>query len=67
MRQLLGLTPAETRVALALLAGNSARAVASHLQISENTVKTHIKGIYAKAGVRRLTDLLRLLFALHDA
>lgn len=46
-----GLTPAEARVAIALLEGSSAREVADYLNVSPHTVRTQLKQIYAKLGV----------------
>jgi DNA-binding NarL/FixJ family response regulator len=47
----LGLTQRESEVLALLVAGHSNRAVAGKLVISEDTVKTHIRGLYRKLGV----------------
>ncbi len=47
----LGLTQRESEVLALLVAGLSNRAVAAKLVISEDTVKTHIRGLYRKLGV----------------
>ncbi|GAA2361317.1 response regulator transcription factor [Saccharopolyspora halophila] len=47
----LGLTQRESEVLELIVAGHSNRAVASKLVVSEDTVKTHIRGLYRKLGV----------------
>lgn len=49
--QAFGLTVRESEVASLLLQGLSNREIAESLSISEHTVKTHLKGIFHKAGV----------------
>lgn len=46
----LGLTQRESEVLALLVAGLSNRAIASRLVVSEETVKTHSRGIYRKLG-----------------
>jgi DNA-binding CsgD family transcriptional regulator len=46
-----GLTPAEHRVLLSLLSGNEADRVTRTLGVSMDTVRSHIRNIYAKLGV----------------
>src|ERR1700722_796605 len=48
--RLYGLTPAEARVAAVIVKGASARQTAETLAISYNTVKTHLKRVFAKTG-----------------
>lgn len=57
----LGLTPAETRVARALSAGASARGAGVALGLSEQTVTTYRRAVFEKTGVNRIRDLARLL------
>jgi DNA-binding CsgD family transcriptional regulator len=57
----LGLTPAETRLAIALFKGQSVDAYADEAAISINTARWHVKQIYAKTGVKRQTELIHLL------
>lgn len=59
-----GLTPAEARVAIALLEGSSAREVANYLGVSFNTVRTQIKEIYAKLGVNSRANFVKLMLGL---
>lgn len=56
-----GLTPREIDVARLVAAGASNREVAQTLLLSESTVKTHLKRVYAKLGVHTRTQLALLL------
>lgn len=47
----LGLTQRESEVLSLLVAGYSNKAVAAELVVSEDTVKTHIRGLYRKLSV----------------
>lgn len=47
----LGLTQRESEVLELLVSGHSNKAVAGKLVVSEDTVKTHIRGLYRKLGV----------------
>ncbi len=47
----LRLTPSETRILLSLVDGLTVDAAASQLTISVQTVRTHVRRIYAKLGV----------------
>ncbi|MDQ6934118.1 MAG: response regulator transcription factor [Actinomycetota bacterium] len=47
----LGLTQRESEVLSLLVASHSNKAIASKLVVSEDTVKTHIRGLYRKLGV----------------
>ena len=57
----LSLTPAETRLAIALFKGQSVEAYAKDTGISINTARWYVKQIYAKTGVKRQTELIRML------
>jgi NarL family two-component system response regulator LiaR len=48
----LGLTERESELLSLLSSGMTNRELGSHLYISENTVKTHLRSLYAKLGVR---------------
>ncbi len=54
------LTPAELKVAGAILRGHSGLSAADSLGVSYNTVKTHLKRIYAKTGTNSQAALIRL-------
>jgi DNA-binding CsgD family transcriptional regulator/PAS domain-containing protein len=59
-----GLTSAEARVALAAASGLSIPAAADRLGISSNTVKTHLRRVYAKTGTSRQAELARVVASL---
>lgn len=54
------LTPAELRVFLAITELNGVAETAYALDLSENTVRTHLKRIYAKTGTSRQAQLVKL-------
>jgi DNA-binding CsgD family transcriptional regulator len=56
-----GLTPAEARVAARLLDGRSAPGIALDLGLSPLTVRTHIKRVFKKVGVRSQSQLMAAL------
>ena len=56
-RERLGLTPRETAIVSALVAGLSNREMARQCAISEQTVKHHLTRIYAKLGVSNRLEL----------
>jgi DNA-binding CsgD family transcriptional regulator len=60
MATVFGLTPAETRVLARLLAGHTLAATAGALGIAPTTAKTHLENIFAKTGVTRQAELMRL-------
>jgi len=57
------LTAAERRVAELAAAGRSNNEISSDLFVTENTVETHLKHVYAKLGVRSRIELARKLEA----
>lgn len=62
--QALGLSPREEEIALLLLERTPYRNISEQLFISENTVKTHVRNIYKKAGVSSREELLETLTTL---
>ena len=60
----LGLTPAESRVAVALATGQTVAGIADAQGCAESTVRTHVKRVYRKQGIRRQTELVRRLLSL---
>ena len=60
-RRRYAMTEREIDVLALLLAGYNASDIAGLLGISANTVKTHLKNIYAKAGVHNRRELIALL------
>ena len=58
-----GLTPAECRVALLLSDGHAPRKIANMVGVTDNTVRSQIKSIFSKTGVKRQGELIRLLLS----
>jgi DNA-binding CsgD family transcriptional regulator len=48
-------------LALLLGDGHAPRQIANTVGVTENTVRSQIKSIFTKTGVRRQSDLVRLL------
>lgn len=67
LRELFGLTEAESRVAEAYLRVDTVKDVAQLLGVSANTVKTHLASVYLKTGCTRQAQLVRLLMSLSEA
>lgn len=61
LQQRFGLTSAEVELALALVETGSRKAAASDRGVSDATARTQLTSIFDKTGVRRQTDLVRLL------
>jgi len=61
LQHLYRLTPAQADIAAALFEGLAVEQVIERLHISENTVRTHLKGVFKKCAVRSQAELLRLL------
>ncbi len=59
-----GLTPAEVRATEAIAQGGTVQEVAGVLGLSENTVRTQLKQIYAKTGVDSRARLVKLVYSL---
>jgi DNA-binding CsgD family transcriptional regulator len=56
-----GLTPAEQRVLAVLMEFGGVTDVANTLGLSPATVRTHLRHIFEKTGVRRQADLVKLM------
>jgi len=52
----LGISPRELAVLKELAAGRSTKEIARQLQVSPNTIKTHLARLYEKLGAGRRTD-----------
>ena len=63
----LGLTPTESRVAVMLAEGFRVREIATAMERKESTIRYHIKQIYARHGLTRQSDLVRLVLSLAGA
>jgi DNA-binding CsgD family transcriptional regulator len=61
VRDLLGITLGEARVAALVGSGIAPRETAEKLQLSEETVRTSLKRIFSKVGVSRQSELVTLL------
>jgi DNA-binding CsgD family transcriptional regulator len=61
VRDLLGLTLGEARVAALVAAGVSPRDAAQKLGISEETARTVLKRVYTKSGISRQSELAALI------
>lgn len=57
------LTPAETRLAEALLEHETIESYAAKNGISRNTVRTHLASLFAKSGTKRQAELISTLLA----
>jgi len=55
------LTERENEIAALLLTGKTYRMIACELYVSENTIKTHIKNIYAKLNVQGRAELINIM------
>ena len=61
LQRLYGLTAGEARVAGEVLRGSGIDEAATRLGLKRETVRTHLKHIFAKVGTTRQADLVRLL------
>ena len=61
LRQLFDLTPAEARLATLLARGLSLAEVSETQGISPHTARAQLKSIFAKTGVSRQAELVRLV------
>jgi DNA-binding CsgD family transcriptional regulator/PAS domain-containing protein len=64
LRLLFGLTPAEARLALAMLDGRSLAEAADLHRVGRETVRSQMKSVFQKTGTRRQAELVRLLAGL---
>lgn len=58
-----GLTVTEAKVAVAVSRGLSGKEICRELEISYNTLKTHLKHIHAKTYTKHYAELVRILLA----
>jgi DNA-binding CsgD family transcriptional regulator len=61
LQGLFDLSPAEAKVAHGIGSARSIDALANSLNVSRETVRTQLKAVLAKTGVRRQTELINLL------
>ena len=65
LRTLFDLTPAEARLAEALVRNSTLAEYGAVAGVFSNTVKTHLKRVFEKTGVTRQADLVTLLVGLY--
>jgi DNA-binding CsgD family transcriptional regulator/PAS domain-containing protein len=58
------LTPAESQVALRLAQGQSLKDIADARGLGKDTVRSQLRAVFDKTGVRRQTDLMKVLLTL---
>lgn len=63
---ILGLTPAESQVAVSLAEGRTIRDIAAETRRQESTVRWFMKQVYNKLGISRQADLVRLILSLAE-
>ena len=63
----LGLTEMESRVAVLLAEDMNVREVAAATDRRESTIRSHVKRMFAKHGLSRQADLVRLVLSLAGA
>ena len=61
LRSLFDLTPAEARVAAALMQGDDLRKIAADNRIAVETVRRHLKSIFSKTDTHRQSQLVAML------
>ena len=61
LSRMYGLTPAEARIAGLIAEGRSLKEAGQKLGITQDTVRTHLKRIFAKTHTNRQTDLTTLI------
>ena len=62
----LGLTPAESQVAVWLAEGKSVRDMATATGLTDNAIYWHLKQIYQKKSISRQVDLVRLVLSIAE-
>lgn len=60
-QRLFNLTPAETTLTMELANGLSLEEAAEAMNIKRNTARAHLRSIFSKTGVRRQTELVRIV------
>ena len=62
----LGLTPAESQVAVGLAEGKSVRDMTQATGLTDNAIYWHLKQIYQKKSISRQVDLVRLVLSIAE-
>lgn len=63
LRSIYDMTPAEAGVAIALVNGQSPSQISEHHGVSVDTVRSQLKSIYHKMGVKKQQDVIRILLS----
>ena len=63
LKQVYGLTPAESRLAKMLVRGESLSVTAEKLGVTHNTVRNQLKSIFAKTDTNRQSELVGLILS----
>jgi len=61
LQKMFRLTRSQARVAALIAQGRDTNEIAQELKVQPNTVRMHLKGIYAKTGMKGRADLARLV------
>jgi len=61
IKQLFGFTPAEASLAMLMANGMTLDEAADAMSVSRNTVRTHLRSVFAKTGVTRQPMLVSLI------
>lgn len=61
LQQLFDFTPSEARLAIALANGMSLDEIARELNVTRNTLRTHLRSAFQKAGVNQQSSLVSLV------
>lgn len=64
LQKVFDLTPAESKISVALASGSSPQEIAEKNQVSIGTVRNQIKAIYSKVGVKKQSELVRIVLNL---
>ncbi len=60
LAKLYGLSPAEVRVFVGIVSGNTVTRIAETAGVGRETVRSQLKSVYAKTGTRSQADIVRL-------
>ena len=63
LRTLYGLTRAEARIAALLVNRGAVTSIAAEIGVSANTIRTHLKRVFGKLGVRSQLELIRVVLS----
>jgi DNA-binding CsgD family transcriptional regulator len=67
LKTLYSLTPAESRLVMALCSGTTINSYAAKHRVSTGTLRTQLKSAFAKTATNRQIDLVRLILSLSNS